>query len=117
MPAGAPAYVTSARAFDRIYQTGAWSRAHGHVAPRSGDGSTIVATNVTCLVLQHAVELVSIHRRRVRILDTPCGDWTWMPACLTRIANALPEHITLDYQGVDVVQVHGQRLNSLAAHT
>ena len=112
-------------AFAKIYSSDHW--ANGTVAkyPSSGAGSTLRATTTTCDVLQRAVlrvvdEMGEQNKRRgaashikpaVRILDTPCGDYTWMPACLWRIAQSTKT--PLDYQGVDVVasliQAHNEK--------
>ena len=63
-------------------------------------------------MLKHAVQLVAERagNRPVRILDTPCGDFTWMPFCLTRIHN--DTSLRLEYQGVDIVPSLVEMLNS-----
>ena len=94
--------------FDNIYALGLWrgrSSAASSSRPSSGGGSTPDAARTTCMVLVEAARRVasarSDARLPVRILDAPCGDFTWMPACLTHIARELK--VRVQYQGADIV--------------
>ena len=110
-----PVPVTSAReAFARVYNGAMWRFKPGQ--PRSGGGSTLQATNTTCAVLLTAVRLVAQRQSTVRILDTPCGDGTWMPNCLTQIASSDVSSIQIEYQGVDVVPSLVAQLNARRGH-
>ena len=53
-------------------------------------------------------------RRPVRILDAPCGDFTWMPGCLERIRAALG--VRLHYTGADIVPELVAQLNAGRGH-
>ena len=100
--------------FENIYASGYWRdhRAAGTAdVPSSGAGSTVRASHSTCVTLLEAVRRTSEanSHRHVRILDAPCGDFTWMPSCLTRIAAEL--HVAIHYQGGDIVRELVQQLN------
>lgn len=100
------------QAFSRRYTLGGWSIKPGQ--PRSGGGSTLVATNTTCAVLLQALLVVAKQRSgggRVRILDAPCGDFTWMPTCLRWVARKAPG-LAMSYRGVDVVDSLVAQLNA-----
>ena len=97
-------------AFGRLYERGGWRFKSGQ--PRSGGGSTVGATNVTCAVLSLAVRAVAERRSPVRILDSPCGDFTWMPGCLRSIAAGMRKSSTIEYRGIDVVQPLVEQLNA-----
>ena len=94
-------------AFAKIYEGAMWRTGdkRDQRIPLSGGGSTLEATNVTCKVLLAAVRHVTSKRRGpTRILDTPCGDFTWMGSCLRRIAEELqPDGGSIVYRGIDVV--------------
>ena len=47
----------------------------------------------------------------VRILDAPCGDFTWMPRCLNLLAQGFPTR-SFEYQGVDISAVVIERRKS-----
>ena len=118
-------------AFANVYAHHKWQKNYAAGTPASGGGSTPLATSTTCAVLAHAVQLVRQRKaaaRRspdddgaVRVLDTPCGDFTWMPHCLLHVANTArvdlsgghagaPPH-ELVYQGVDVAPQLVAQLN------
>jgi len=106
--------------FTEIYRSHMWRIHSGQ--PLSGGGSTHSATNVTCAVLLHAVRAVAAQRPTcgcVRVLDAPCGDFTWMPSCLHRMAQMLlasppagTPPTTIVYRGVDVVSTLVDQLNA-----
>ena len=102
-------------AFNKVYATKLWAGKNKH--PSSGAGSTLKATTTTCAVLKRAVVMRRARARRfntgVKILDTPCGDWTWMPSCLQKIASEA--RVSLIYQGVDVVESVVTKLNARVA--
>jgi len=103
----------AADAFGEHYRKGGWTSTRTPTVSRSGAGSTRVATTTTCAVLEKAVlKLRSAQRGwpSIRILDAPCGDWTWMPSCLNQIITATSVQIT--YQGIDAVATLVQQLNS-----
>lgn len=122
-----PSFGSARSIFGTIYKDGVWQFNDGRV-PRSGNGSTLSATNTTCAVLLHAVKLMRARQQQddigksttrreqrrqqqlVRILDLPCGNFTWMPHCLRHIAARVPD-ITLVYRGVDVVDHLIEQLN------
>lgn len=104
--------------FSTFYAAGGWrgnQRSASVVAssPMSGQGSKLEANGVSCGVLSAAVRLVQLrrHTNEVRIIDTPCGDFTWMPHCLDRIAAEQPS-VRLRYRGVDVVPQLIRQLNA-----
>ena len=99
-----PAAIDARQAYSQIYANAAWRLRPGQ--PLSGGGSTLEATNVTCSVLSRAVLFAASQRgygQPVRILDAPCGDWNWMPSCLSRIAKGVGRGTSIVYRGVDVV--------------
>ena len=103
--------MATSTVFDNIYARGLWRngrKAGTESSPASGSGSTPLAARTTCLVLREAVRRVA--KATVRILDVPCGDWTWMPACLTAIASSLS--VRLAYSGGDVVHELIRQLNA-----
>jgi hypothetical protein len=102
---------TAQQEFTKLYRRGGWRFRPGQ--PRSGGGSTLVATNTTCAILLHAVRLAAESAppaRPVRILDAPCGDFTWMPSCLRWMAERVPT-LRLEYRGIDVVEPLIEQLN------
>ena len=100
------------RDFSKFYASGGWrgdqKARDGSLAPvastrpMSGQGSKLDSNGVSCGVLSTAVRIVASRRAAkksggseeeanvVRIVDTPCGDFTWMPWCLDRIAQEQP---------------------------
>ena len=107
-------------AFAKIYEGAMWRTGdkRDQRIPLSGGGSTLEATNVTCKVLLAAVRHVTSKRRGpTRILDTPCGDFTWMGSCLRRIAKELqPDGGSIVYRGIDVVSSLVDELNARGGH-
>ena len=106
---------TAASIFSRRYAHGGWG--DGVDLPRSGAGSTAAATWTTCAMLEKAVSLVAAERPQqpVRIVDLPCGDFTWMPGCLREIDAKLRSRgqaTCLHYQGVDAVGFLIRQLNA-----
>lgn len=100
--------------FDNIYKHARWrvnaSREPNasELHPSSGAGSMPMAARSACVVLAEAVRRIATSP--VRILDAPCGDSTWMPACLTRIASE--QNVKLVYQGGDIVAELVHQLNA-----
>eukprot|EP01062_Namystynia_karyoxenos_P014480 TRINITY_DN15209_c0_g1_i1.p1 TRINITY_DN15209_c0_g1~~TRINITY_DN15209_c0_g1_i1.p1 ORF type:complete len:526 (+),score=158.50 TRINITY_DN15209_c0_g1_i1:74-1651(+) len=84
------------RSFDRIAKSGSWSKENP-----SGTGSARgEATDRIIRVLDHLLPALLRKRpgrQRLRMLDVPCGDLTWMPGVLKRHAERV------DYLGVDIV--------------
>ena len=118
--ARAPMAATAREAFSEIYRSHTWQFGDSAV-PLSGGGSSLEATNTTCAVLLHAVLMVARAKikhvpHHVRILDLPCGDFTWIPQCLRDVASHAPPEtpLRLVYRGVDVVGPLIEQLNSRA---
>lgn len=106
------------KVFDHIYAEGLWHNTKKATltdkAPASGAGSTPLAARTTCLVLLDAIRRTKSERPAgapVRILDAPCGDFTWMPGCLARAREAFPE-TRLRYTGGDIVAELVRQLNA-----
>jgi len=111
-----PAARAPENVFRNIYAKGLWRSGQQRSLPgypASGGGSTELATRTTCRVLMDAVRMVSEtparRGRPIRILDAPCGDYTWMPACLQSIRTTLGMH--LRYTGADIVSQVIEQLN------
>ena len=91
-------------------------RSHSHTPAVPAE---VPAFSYRCRVLLDAVRMVSEtparrERRPVRILDAPCGDFTWMPGCLERIRAALG--VKLYYTGADIVPELVAQLNAGRGH-
>lgn len=102
------------KVFGDIYAKGLW-RGSG---PASGAGSSPFAARTTCLVLLEAIRRAAAERPEgspVRILDAPCGDFTWMPGCLARARATFPR-VPLRYTGADVVAELVRQLNAGHGH-
>ena len=103
--------------FSSFYAAGGWrgnqAAAPTESDPMSGQGSKVSANSISCAVLGAAVRIVALRQRRnvVSIADAPCGDFTWMPHCLDRIASEQPT-LRLRYQGIDVVPDLIRQLNA-----
>ena len=71
-----------ARYFDAIYKDSLW--AAGGAGARSGTGSTVAfaanAGRALTSWLREMAQTFDASKTRIRLLDVPCGDMTWMPA-------------------------------------
>ena len=84
----------SRSSFQMIYREKIWS-----AKQPSGPGSTVEFAARACRTLDVVIELVKrkLNVERVRILDVPCGDMTWMAPCLERRPD------DTEYTGYDIV--------------
>eukprot|EP01060_Flectonema_neradi_P041240 TRINITY_DN9728_c0_g1_i1.p1 TRINITY_DN9728_c0_g1~~TRINITY_DN9728_c0_g1_i1.p1 ORF type:complete len:458 (+),score=91.24 TRINITY_DN9728_c0_g1_i1:196-1569(+) len=82
--------------FDKIAKQGSWSRDNP-----SGTGSALgEATDRALLILERVVDhlYATNGNKRLKIVDIPCGDLTWMPSFLTKNGHKV------DYTGIDIVK-------------
>jgi hypothetical protein len=88
-----------ARRFAAVYNDYEWAGV-GATRPISGLGSSLRAT--VGVRNQAFVALQSLFRGkdRLRIIDAPCGDMTWMPELLKMLA---PRFAGIEYLGTDIV--------------
>ena len=95
------------RSFDSIAKLGSWSKYNP-----SGTGSAVgEATDKAILILERVVDDLyhSNGNKRLKIVDIPCGDLTWMPTFLSNYGDKV------DYLGIDIVpsliKKHSEKYN------
>lgn len=85
--------------FSTVYRDRRWAGGRQDV-PASGVGSTLDATLELRDGVFAALTRMVPDRGCLRIVDAPCGDMTWMPQLLARLAT---HYDRVEYAGVDIV--------------
>ena len=85
--------------FTRVYRDQQWAGWTGR-HPVSGKGSSLDATAGLRGGLFQAMTATFTDPTLLRIVDAPCGDMTWMPDLLARLAT---HYQRVEYIGIDIV--------------